>query len=206
MAAKPPIHLNRVDPFYASAGRHFDQMMARYGAPIIILNLVKVFLPLVAQFQSKEKTKRESILLDQFTDMVSYLNQFPPQDLKLRYIAWDMARASKSNDQDVITILESIAEEVIKTTGFFHSGPEPFMNAFKRSMYAFRKLMCRFSKEDKVSRVLERRQTGVLRTNCVDCLDRTNAAQFVVAKEALGHQVLLIFKLKIEVVRVGCDC
>ena len=28
-----------------------------------------------------------------------------------------------------------------------------------------------------------------MRTNCVDCLDRTNTAQFVVGKYALAHQV-----------------
>jgi hypothetical protein len=32
-------------------------------------------------------------------------------------------------------------------------------------------------------------QTGICRTNCVDCLDRTNAAQFVFGKRALGHQL-----------------
>ena len=32
-------------------------------------------------------------------------------------------------------------------------------------------------------------QQGVIRTNCIDCLDRTNAAQFVVGKRALGHQL-----------------
>ncbi len=32
-------------------------------------------------------------------------------------------------------------------------------------------------------------QNGVARTNCIDCLDRTNAAQFVVGKRALGHQL-----------------
>lgn len=32
-------------------------------------------------------------------------------------------------------------------------------------------------------------QTGVLRVNCVDCLDRTNIAQFVVGKHVLGFQV-----------------
>jgi len=32
-------------------------------------------------------------------------------------------------------------------------------------------------------------QTGVLRTNCVDCLDRTNSAQFVAGKCALAHQL-----------------
>ena len=32
-------------------------------------------------------------------------------------------------------------------------------------------------------------QNGVCRTNCVDCVDRTNAAQFVFGKRALGHQL-----------------
>jgi len=32
-------------------------------------------------------------------------------------------------------------------------------------------------------------QRGIVRINCVDCLDRTNTAQFVVAKCALGLQV-----------------
>ena len=33
------------------------------------------------------------------------------------------------------------------------------------------------------------RQTGVVRTNCVDCLDRTNTAQFALGKCALAYQV-----------------
>ena len=52
--------------------------------------------------------------------------------MKIRYIAWDMARSSKSESQDVIGILEDLAEEVLQTTGFFHSGPEPYANALKR--------------------------------------------------------------------------
>ena len=32
-------------------------------------------------------------------------------------------------------------------------------------------------------------QNGVVRTNCIDCLDRTNAAQFVIGKRALGLQL-----------------
>jgi len=32
-------------------------------------------------------------------------------------------------------------------------------------------------------------QTGVLRVNCVDCLDRTNTAQFIAGKCALGYQL-----------------
>ncbi|TIB79461.1 hypothetical protein E3Q23_00112 [Wallemia mellicola] len=32
-------------------------------------------------------------------------------------------------------------------------------------------------------------QNGIIRTNCVDCLDRTNAAQFVIGKVAFGYQL-----------------
>lgn len=31
-----------VDPFYSAAALHFDNLFGRYGAPIYVLNLVKV--------------------------------------------------------------------------------------------------------------------------------------------------------------------
>lgn len=69
-----------------------------------------------------------------------------------------------SRDQDVIQTLETIAENVLNTTGFFHNGPSA--DGAEASL-----------------------QNGVCRTNCIDCLDRTNAAQFVIGKRALGHQL-----------------
>jgi len=74
-----------------------------------------------------------------------------------------MARAAKSRDQDVIEKLEAIAEDVLRSTGFFHNGAQT-----------------------DASKCLQR---GVCRTNCVDCLDRTNACQFIIAKRALGLQL-----------------
>ena len=68
-----------------------------------------------------------------------------------------------SRDQDVIGTLESIAEDVMTRTGFFRNGT---YESGELSM-----------------------QNGVARTNCIDCLDRTNAAQFVIGKRALGHQL-----------------
>lgn len=32
-------------------------------------------------------------------------------------------------------------------------------------------------------------QNGIIRVNCVDCLDRTNTAQFAIGKCALAYQV-----------------
>lgn len=42
-----------------------------------------------------------------------------------------------------------------------------------------------------LEKVTEKRsfQTGAIRVNCVDCLDRTNTAQFAVGKCALAYQV-----------------
>ena len=34
--------VNRVDPFFSAAALHFDDLFARYGSPIYVLNLVKV--------------------------------------------------------------------------------------------------------------------------------------------------------------------
>ena len=153
VSPKPDIELNLIDPFYSATALHFDNLFDRYGAPIYVLNLVK----------ARERLPRESILLKEYTSAINYLNQSLPEDKKIRYRAWDMSRASKSREQDVIGTLESIAEDVLKTTGFFHNGgsqvSQPTM------------------------------QNGVARTNCIDCLDRTNAAQFVIGKRALGHQL-----------------
>lgn len=65
--------------------------------------------------------------------------------------------------QDVIGTLEIIAADILDRTGFFHNGDLQYDSP-------------------KV-------QNGVARTNCIDCLDRTNAAQFVIGKLALGRQL-----------------
>ncbi|PWN87360.1 hypothetical protein FA10DRAFT_234437 [Acaromyces ingoldii] len=166
MSPRPPIEISVVDPYYSSAALHFDDMFRRYGSPIIVLNLIK----------SKEKQPREVKLLHAFSECVAYLNQFLPSDKRLRYIAWDMSRASKSRDQDVIGVLEDIAEETVAATNFFHSGPEP--NG-----------LAGFDGQEEQRRSTILLQSGVARVNCVDCLDRTNAAQFVIGKAAFGHQL-----------------
>ncbi|ORX58769.1 hypothetical protein DM01DRAFT_1333388 [Hesseltinella vesiculosa] len=154
MSPKPPIELTVVDPFYSAAALHFEDLFRRYGTPVTVLNLIK----------QKEKAERESILGKEFADTINYLNQFLPEEKKIKYIAWDMSRASKSHDQDVIGYLENIAEETIASTGFFYTGSTN-------------------------RQIPPSRQHGVLRTNCIDCLDRTNAAQFLMGKCALGHQL-----------------
>lgn len=153
VSPKPDIDLNMTDPFYQPAAMHFDNLFKRYGCPIYVLNLIK----------SRERTPRESKLLTEFQNALTYLNQFLAEDKKILYKAFDMSRAAKTRGGDVIGTLETIAEEIVQKTGFFHNG----------------------DLEDGSPQV----QNGVARTNCIDCLDRTNAAQFVIGKRALGHQL-----------------
>ncbi|KAG8884546.1 phosphatidylinositol-3,5-bisphosphate 5-phosphatase [Tulasnella sp. 332] len=161
---KPPIEITIVDPFYTAAAVHFDNLMARYGSPIYILNLIK----------AKEPVPREMKLLREYTECVDYLNQFLPEDNKMIYRAWDMSQAYKEKKRDVIGYLEDIAEESLEMTKFFHSGPEPVSH---------------IPRIDRPYRSTIQLQNGICRTNCVDCLDRTNAAQFVFGKRAFGHQL-----------------
>lgn len=44
-------------------------------------------------------------------------------------------------------------------------------------------------RKDNDSNEAPRRQSGVLRTNCIDCLDRTNVAQYAYGLAALGRQL-----------------
>ena len=48
-------------------------------------------------------------------------------------------------------------------------------------------------------------QTGVLRVNCVDCLDRTNTAQFIAGKCALGYQLYAMGVLSEPSLPFDCD-
>ncbi|KAJ1845406.1 phosphatidylinositol-3,5-bisphosphate 5-phosphatase, partial [Coemansia sp. RSA 2703] len=171
IAPKPPIEINVRDPYFVEAGRHFSGLFARYGAPIIVLSLIK----------TKERARRESVLGEEFSEGLRYLNQFLPSGQKIRYLAWDMSRAKKNRQEDVLAILEVIAEEAIALTGFFHSRPELYANHLRRG-----------SKHHDMRRIEPMRQSGVVRSNCIDCLDRTNAAQSIIGKVALAHQLFTL--------------
>lgn len=199
MSPRPPIEISVVDPYFSAAACHFDDMLARYGSPVIILNLIK----------AQEKTPRESKLLNAFTECVHYLNQFLPPDRKMIYVAWDMSAASKNPNQDVIETLEEMAAEILEQTHFFHSGPEPTRFDFERQ----RSDTSDNDEGDSTSVHNRRRrrrkdillQTGIARVNCVDCLDRTNAAQFVIGKAAFGHQLYAMGLIDEPYVGFDCD-
>ncbi|RMY69017.1 hypothetical protein D0863_06746 [Hortaea werneckii] len=129
--------------------------------------------------KARERTPRESKLLVEFQHCVDYLNQSLPAGRKIMYKAFDMSRASKTRGGDVIGSLEVIAEDVVNKTGFFHNGDTDFDKPHV--------------------------QNGVARTNCIDCLDRTNAAQFVIGKRAFALQLKALGVLDRDTVEYETD-
>ena len=81
-ALLPPSPIPDVPP---PPGKHMNDLLARYGAPVFVVNLVK----------KREKRSHESLLHGAFSRAVLYLNQFLPPPLRLRYVSFDMARANK---------------------------------------------------------------------------------------------------------------
>ncbi|RHY31579.1 hypothetical protein DYB32_003361 [Aphanomyces invadans] len=202
---KPPIKLNRIDPSYTATQLHFADLFERYGSPVLVLNLVK----------QQEKTAREKLLGQEFKDAVEYLNTFIPVEHRIRYVALDYSRLSKfkvdhSKVEAVRQGLEKVGAWALDQTGFFCSAPKRQIGTGTNKRTARRTnpppmpiLPANSSRPTTpplqaikpLSPTIPRdsgdwlEQHGVLRTNCIDCLDRTNVAQFSVAMLALGQQL-----------------
>uniref|UniRef100_A0A1B0BZU0 SAC domain-containing protein n=1 Tax=Glossina palpalis gambiensis TaxID=67801 RepID=A0A1B0BZU0_9MUSC len=88
-----------------------------------------------------------------------------------------MARKSRGGD-NVMEMLPEIAESVLQQTGMFLKA---------------RGLSLTF-------------QTSIVRTNCMDCLNRTNTARFAIGKCALGHQLECLGFLKSAKLEFDSEC
>jgi hypothetical protein len=82
-----------------------------------------------------------------------------------------------SKTENMMTSMEALAQECIRETGFFHTGKKLYCNTLRERMNDVHDIPWQ--------------QVGITRTNCIDSLDRTNAAQFCIGKCALGHQVMM---------------
>eukprot|EP01112_Ceratiomyxa_fruticulosa_P009117 TRINITY_DN2379_c0_g1_i1.p1 TRINITY_DN2379_c0_g1~~TRINITY_DN2379_c0_g1_i1.p1 ORF type:complete len:1047 (-),score=231.77 TRINITY_DN2379_c0_g1_i1:139-3279(-) len=171
MVPKPSIMMQRCDPYYASTILHFKDLFQRYGCPVTILNLVK----------SNEKRPRESILRDEFRDACKFINELLPASHKIVYCAWDFHQAAKNKESDHLGWLASFANQTLTTTKFFHSGAKLYSNILREEMKGH--------SHHSTSYASGQTQCGIVRTNCIDSLDRTNAAQFCIGMAALGQQL-----------------
>ena len=158
---KPPIELNRVDPTYTATQLHFEDLMKRYGSPIVVLDLVK----------QSEKREREVRVGNEYRHAIDHLNLSIESDShQIRYCALDYSHISKHRHLDVSTSLNEVSTWAVNQTGFFCSNPfwkisgggniEPFNKKDHQvaSMFTEAIGIPTFAME----------QTGVLRTNCIE--------------------------------------
>ncbi|XP_069148403.1 phosphoinositide phosphatase SAC2 isoform X4 [Solanum lycopersicum] len=195
---KPDIILSRRDFKFEATKLHFEDLAQRYGNPIIILNLIKTF----------EKRPREMILRAEFANAIEFLNKDLPEDERLRFLHWDINKRPRIKAKMALLRLGDVAANALELTGFLHCQLIPTSRTEELQKLSPTSCDDRGDhvKEDldemdvemdnecdklrgaycvKVSSV----QNGVLRTNCVDCLDRTNVGQYAYGLVALSHQL-----------------
>ncbi|VDM42474.1 unnamed protein product [Toxocara canis] len=171
VVGKPLISIDINEPHAQTAAAHFRELRKKYGFPIIVMNLVK----------RREKRRHEAVLHDQFLKAVKYLNQFVPGPERIAYLSFDVARCNQTGL--VLTRLEEIGLRSVIRHGWFQSFPRLYCHIVRPNA-----LLAEYEPQmDANGRFLL--QSGISRTNCVDCLDRTNVAQFGLGKVALGLQL-----------------
>ncbi|PON62552.1 Phosphoinositide phosphatase SACs [Trema orientale] len=206
---KPDIILSKKDLNYEATRLHFENLVKRYGNPIIILNLIKM----------REKKPRETILRAEFANAVRFINRSLTKENHLRFYQWDLHRHSRNKGKatSVLVQLANMAACALNLTGIFYCSVGPNLRPLEFSDVPSFEIKesddCsseNLSSRNDIAENLETKicngscnvdasrnyhdkplmfQKGVLRTNCIDCLDRTNVAQYACGLVALGSQL-----------------
>ena len=201
MVPKPDIVLYTFDPLYEATKAHMSHLVRRYAEPIFVLDLVK----------QNEKRPRESKLGGGLQAAINHINdeldnrraEAPTsssaaggggggrggggggeaeQQLggggRIRYIPFDFSRAQKLK-LPVVETLAARAADILAGTGFFCSqSPLPHSSG-QGGVFGIGGWRHESGFE----------QRGAARTNCVDCLDRTNVGQLIIGRVALEAQL-----------------
>ncbi|KAJ8531038.1 hypothetical protein K7X08_025769 [Anisodus acutangulus] len=212
---KPDIILQRYDPTYEATRLHFEDLAMRYGNPIIILNLIKTVekrpremmlrrefanaVGYLNQILSEEnhlkfihwdfhkfaKSKSANVLAvlggvaSEALDLTGFYYSGKPVVVKRR--ATQLSRTSTARDSSLRDLRANSGE--LSRIG---SSNEILNSLIKQEREAdSSQQIGKYNDEN----VAPKFQSGVLRTNCIDCLDRTNVAQYAYGLEALGRQL-----------------
>ncbi|ONM16304.1 Phosphoinositide phosphatase SAC2 [Zea mays] len=107
----------------------------------------------------------------------------------------DLSNLFRRKGTNVLALLSKVASDVLDLTEFLHC---EISTSTKFDDISSEEKTVAKSRDDRSSRdqtecaaklVPLLLQKGVLRTNCIDCLDRTNVAQFSYGLAALGRQL-----------------
>lgn len=125
--------------------------------------MAKYSYPITVLNLTKKFKDRERIVANEYNKVVNdNINRDLPQQLKINFIHYDV-KANKKQEPNFPKGLFNIHKKALEQSGFFSVAPQ---------------------KTSKLSKI--QIQRGVVRTNCIDSLDRTNFAQ-----ELLGYTAVL---------------
>ena len=146
ITVKPDIILDKSkDPNMISTRKHFGRLLQKYSHPLFCLNL------------TKRNNAREETVAREFRNFVTQdLKQEMPAEYGIKFIHWDMKEKKRNKEKRYEIDMLEHARDMIGQTNIFSCIPSQSTE----------------QADDSLSRV--EIQRGVVRTNCIDSLDRTN--------------------------------
>ncbi|XP_062195636.1 phosphatidylinositol-3-phosphatase SAC1-like isoform X2 [Phragmites australis] len=210
LSPKPDIFVQRYDPTYEATKLHFDDLAQRYGHPIIILNLIKTvekrpremmlrreYFNAVGylnqnvpeerklrfihwDFHKFAKSKSANVLgvlgkvAGEALDLTGFYYSGKPKVQKKRSTQLSRTGTARDGSLDI----RASSGDLSRLSS----------NADALSSTAFQDMRNEANKQGPLGDT-PCYQTGVLRTNCIDCLDRTNVAQYAYGLASLGRQL-----------------
>ena len=157
---KPDIKCNFTDIRFDATKRHFYILSKRYGQPSVVCNLTK----------AKEKKPQETLLNEWYLKSVHYINNIDITEeeinngvKKIEYYHYDL-KALRKNKFFYKEYCGEACRQISKTNMFCFIPYILSNNTYLLSL-----------------------QNGVIRSNCIDCLDRTNVYQ-----QIIGTAVVII--------------
>ncbi|ESW03281.1 hypothetical protein PHAVU_011G001200 [Phaseolus vulgaris] len=209
---KPDIILQRYDPTYQATKLHFEDLAKRYGNPIIVLNLIKTVEKRPREMMLRREFASAVGYLNQILPVENHL-RFIHWDFH------KFAKSKSANVLAVLGAVASEALDltgfyysgkpsIIKRTNK-NNRTSTGRDTSLRDLRASSGDIVRIGNSNEMINSVVNRETdsnhqnrkdnftsdaphfqsGVLRTNCIDCLDRTNVAQYAYGLQALGRQL-----------------
>ncbi|CAN4084925.1 unnamed protein product [Withania somnifera] len=209
---KPDIILSKRDQTYEATRLHFENLAERYGNPIIILDLIKTqekkpresilrteFANAI-EFINKDLSEENQLRFlhwdlnkhsrSKATNVLFSLGKVATYALNLTgFFYCQVTPALRSEECLKWPTFEYAAASNVDPLRHFDPDVEKqYNNDNSESDNSEGKTSgCNYVSNDYLQPAMFQR--GVLRTNCIDCLDRTNVAQYAYGLAALGHQL-----------------
>ncbi|KAF8114274.1 hypothetical protein N665_0039s0038 [Sinapis alba] len=184
---QPDIILNNKDVNHVATRHHFENLKQRYGKLIIILNLLKT------------GKHRESILRAEFGKAIWSINKGTKRENHLKAIHFDLNKYYKSGADGAFEHLCNYGKRALELINLFFceapsgvGGEDVIKDSFFNNPIMNQDEEATSPEEEALEADIFLLQNGVLRSNCVDCLDRTNVAQYAHGLVALARQLHLL--------------